>query len=196
MRKMLQQRFLGFFVLLLLFVAGMVFVSKKVQHYPNNGPLRQSVQSAVMPSEVPAATDASGIEPPDDLAVIAMMATESDTAVPVPSASTHAITLDQPISHHTAKAIPSKIQARTSTNQLAWRLQVASFASQSNAKQLQQALHKGGWSVTMVSGKHASGHAYYRLYVGPFTSIKRADKARQAIKQAFNVLGFIVKGSA
>ena len=196
MRKMLQQRFLGFFVLLLIFIAAMVVVSMRVRHYPDNGPLRQSTQSISMSSEAPFASDSISTDPPDDLAVIAMMATESDAAAEVSHPSKHAIILDQPISHHAAQAMPNKPHVATSTHQLAWHLQVGSFSSQSNAKQFQKTLRKAGWSVSITSDQSVSGSVYYRLYVGPFASTKLAGKAQKKINQQFHVLGLIVKDNA
>lgn len=189
MRRMLQQRFLGCVVLLLLFVAVMTVLFLTVQQKPADyllAPVTQGV-STYTHGALDDALRTS--EPLDELAVVAMMADEAGAP--------RAPLLDEPETTRSSSMLAesthgAKDQVSTEST---WVLQVGSFVSQNNAERLRAALHKSGWSAFMRPDRSVPSQLHYRVYAGPFASLSEIKDAKNKIDKRFQSLGLVMKGS-
>lgn len=121
MRKWLQKRFLGFFVLFIVFVVGMACLLMTLDQHQAHGLLAPPVKGVSIYNDQD--SDHTAAPPPE---------------APVVSAPVAKIVAPAP-----AKPQPTKASA--------WVLQVGSYASRGNADRLRHALANGGWSAYVKS---------------------------------------------
>jgi cell division septation protein DedD len=191
MRKILQQRFLGFFVLVLLFVGTMAYLLITVKQHPVPS-LLTSMTLDLPPTHddaLEAAESQVSDDPLDALAVVAMMAEESPGSMGAPE-----VFLDVPQTS-APLVISAKPQTAPVQSHVEWLVQAAAFSSKNNAERLKERLEQAGWSAFVKSKRISAAKVHYRLFVGPFDSEAKANSAQEKINHQFHVLGFVVKDS-
>lgn len=123
---------------------------------------------------------------------------EEETEQPVELTAEPATPIEQIISLIEAQKIPSPPGARENemaTNHMgatAWVVQLGSFASEENAKKLNEKLRQAGYPAFVEPLKNKSGMSY-RVRVGP--ELLRSDAAalQQKLKQSMQIDGIIVR---
>jgi len=104
----------------------------------------------------------------------------------------------QPIKR-TIKAQPSKASTpapnKKTLDPTAYRIQIASFRSQSDAAPMQQKLLKAGFPAFIHAVDLGSKGQWFRVYAGPFVSKSAAQKKQSQIEQQMHIKGFLLRGS-
>lgn len=77
-------------------------------------------------------------------------------------------------------------EASVSTER-AWAVQVASFASQSNARKLRERLRDAKYEAFISSHKTAQGEVMHRVASGPYLSRAQAEEVRSMIGEQFSM---------
>jgi DedD protein len=74
----------------------------------------------------------------------------------------------------------------------AWTIQLAAFASETNARRLYEKLLADGFKAYIKPTK-PPGRILYRVYVGPEIREERATMQRDALQQAYRLTGIVVR---
>jgi len=75
-----------------------------------------------------------------------------------------------------------------------YRIQLASFRTESGAMEMQGKLAKAGFISQIKMADLGEKGQWYRLYAGPFDSRSAAESTQQQIEQQVKLKGFIIRG--
>ncbi len=76
---------------------------------------------------------------------------------------------------------------------LSWTLQLAAFASEENAEQLQSKLRKVGYRAYTRFAKKSDGKLLYRVYIGPELRREKVVEMKRTLEAQYQLKGFIVR---
>ena len=104
--------------------------------------------------------------------------------------------LPEQVNHAPVKPVPASVAAVISGAQAVdpYRIQLASFRTNSDAVAMQQTLNRAGFSSQVRKVDLGSKGLWFRLYAGPYASKPAADSARQQIETQLKLKGFLVRG--
>jgi len=105
-------------------------------------------------------------------------------------------TMPDQVKHTLVKPEPTSVAAIISGAQTAdpYRVQLASFQTNSDAVAMQQKLSRAGFASQVRKVDLGAKGLWFRLYAGPFASKSAANAARQQIEQQVKLKGFLVRG--
>ncbi|MDQ6982002.1 MAG: SPOR domain-containing protein [Mariprofundus sp.] len=140
-----------------------------------------------------------------DLSFYKELPKQSVTPAPMPDMPVEAVAPKvsaKPVTAHRSevvkavKPLPSSHPPAKSKQQLhdVYRIQLASFRTQSDAMVVQQKLSQAGFSALIYKVDLGGKGLWYRVYAGPYHSKSAAEADQKQIEKKIKLNGFLVRG--